>query len=98
MHMADEKSPPMRSLGRATLLSAVSVPLLVLRFRHESVSHAADGQQMFWLGRIVFDIAPQSDDEIIYRTSVSVFVQSPDFFQNCFARNDAAAVTNQMTQ
>ena len=50
------------------------------------------------LGRIIFNVAPQTHDKIIYRASISVFVQSPNLFQNCFARDNTAAVANQNTQ
>src|ERR1700733_10185509 len=72
--------------------------LLPFGLGHEPVSHTTDRQQMPRLGGIVFNIAPQSHNKIIDGSSVSVFVQSPDFSQNFFAGNDAAAVANQMAQ
>src|SRR2546427_13132704 len=50
------------------------------------------------LCRIVFDIAPQADDEIVYGWRVRVFVQAPDFFQNRFAGHDAAVVADEMAE
>src|SRR2546422_4421604 len=50
------------------------------------------------LGGIVFDIAPQADDEIVYGARVRVFVQAPDFFQNRFAGHDAAVVADEMAE
>src|SRR5579872_7343486 len=85
------EAPPRIEIGKTPTL-------YFLRFRYEPISHPANGQQMFWIGRIVFNVTPQTHDEIIYRAGVSVFMQSPDFFQNCFARNNSAAVANQMTQ
>ena len=63
-------------------------------FGHEAVSHAADSQQMLWLGGIVFDVSAQADDEVVDGTSVGVFVQPPDFLENGFAGDDFAAVAN----
>ena len=50
------------------------------------------------LCRIVFDIAPQADDEIVYGARVRVFVQAPDFFQNRFAGYDAVVVADEMAE
>src|SRR5439155_14728529 len=66
---------------RARYLDGVeSLPLL--RLCHKSISHSTHREQMARLGGIVFDIAPQADDEIVYGARVCVFVQAPDFFQN----------------
>src|SRR5213076_2390902 len=67
-----------------------SLPLL--RLCHKSISHSTHREQMARLCRIVFDIAPQADDEIVYGARVRVFVQAPDFFQNRFAGHDGAVV------
>src|SRR5579872_1017677 len=90
--------PFMRSEAPSRIEIGITLISHFRRFRYEPISHATDSQQMFRLGRIVFNVTPQTHDEIIYRASVSVFMQSPDFFQNCFARNNSAAVANQMTQ
>src|SRR6058998_2008802 len=73
-----------------------SLPLL--RLCHKSISHSTHREQMARLCRIVFDIAPQADDEIIYGAGVGVFVQAPDFFQNRFAGHDAAVVADEMAE
>src|SRR5438874_10474816 len=71
---------------------------MLLRLRHESVSHSTHREQVARLGGIVFDIAPQADDEIVYRARVCVFMQAPDFFQNRFAGYDAVVVADEMAE
>ena len=50
--------------------------------RDEAIAHAADRKQMPRLRGIVFNVATQTDHEIIDGASVSVFVQTPNLFED----------------
>src|ERR1700732_155582 len=71
---------------------------LAVRLGNETVAHTAHSQEMARLPGMIFDIAPQADDEIINCASVGVFAQAPHIFQDRFPRYRAAVLANQMTQ
>src|SRR5713101_4981164 len=60
----------------------------------EPVSHSANREQMSRARGIIFEIAAQSHDEIVNRSGVSVFSQSPHFFENGLARDHASAIAH----
>src|SRR5579871_2671459 len=47
---------------------------------------------------IVLDVASEANHKIIDRTSIGIFVQAPDLFQNLFSGDDAAVVAHEMPQ
>src|SRR5438876_1831685 len=53
---------------------------------------------MLWIRGIVFDIAPEANDEVVHGPSIGILVQSPDLFENRFAGNILALVPDQMAQ
>ena len=65
--------PLPRSRRRATHLVSFSR----LRLGDEPVTDSANRQQVAGIGRIVFDIAPQPNDEIVDGPSIGVLVQDP---------------------
>ena len=65
---------------------------LAFDFWNESVAYATHRQQMLGLGRIAFDVAAQAYDEIIDGAGVGILVQTPDVFEDRFARNNATAI------
>ena len=75
-----------------------TLALTLLRFRHEAIADAAHGEQMARRRGIVFNIAPQANDEIVDGAGVSVLVQSPHFFENRFAGHDPPLVSDEMAQ
>src|SRR5215467_16388867 len=58
--------------------------LPLLRLCHEPISHSPHSEKVAGIGGIVFDIAAQTDDEIVDGPGVCVFMQAPDFFENRF--------------
>ncbi len=50
------------------------------------------------VSRLFFDVAAQTHNEAINGARICVFMQSPDFFQNLFARDRTSVVADQVTQ
>ena len=48
--------------------------------------------------RFIFNIPAQTNDEIVYRPGIGVFVQVPDIFQNGFARNGPPRILNEVAE
>ena len=56
---------------------------------HELIAQPSHGDQVPWLGRVIFDISRNLTNKIVNRASVRVFVQVPDFLQDFFASQQA---------
>src|SRR5579883_984368 len=70
----------------------------LLRLRQKPVPNAADREQVPRIGRVVFDIAPQADDEVVDSARVGIFLEVPDLFENRLARDHAPGAANQVPQ
>ena len=59
---------------------------------HEPVADAAHGQQVPRLRRLLLDVAPQPDDEVVDGARVGVLVHAPDVLEHRLARHRLAFV------
>src|SRR5664279_2477683 len=78
-----------------------SIPAMALRFGwcgQEAIPHSAYGQQVLGMRRVVLDVLTQSHNKIIDSARVGILAQSPHLFENRFARDNLAAVANEMPQ
>jgi len=64
----------------------------------KAVANAAHRQQMARVSRILFDVTPQTHDEVIDRPRIGVFMQAPNLFQHFLARHRPILVLDQITQ
>src|SRR5258705_12560118 len=65
---------------------------------HESIANPSYRQKMFRLGGIVFNILPQTYDEVIDGPRVGILVEPPHIFKNCLPRHNIAFMLNEVTQ
>ena len=66
---------------------SATVDLVLLGFGHKLISQSAHSDQVFWLGRIFFNIAAQAPMKLsMAGVYPYVFFQVPDLFQDFFAR------------
>ena len=70
------------------------------RFRlgDELVADAAHGQQVLRRPRLLLDVAPQPDDEVVDRARVGVFAHAPHVLEHRLARDGLAFVRDQVAQ
>lgn len=68
------------------------------RIGDKAISDATHGEEVLGMGRIIFDIPTEANDEIINRSSVGIFMNPPDLFENFFARDDLALAFGKVTQ
>src|SRR5215210_7458225 len=93
--MAEQRRRRKRS---ARVYEAIKLFLRGGGLRDEAIAYASDRQEVFGLGGLVFYVAAQADDEIVYGSGVSIFAQAPYFFEHGLAREDAASVPDQIAQ
>jgi hypothetical protein len=54
----------------------------------EAVAYPTHGDEVLRVGGVVFDVAAESDDEVVDGAGVGVFVDVPDLFEDLFAGDD----------
>src|SRR5260370_7559590 len=81
---------------RSTSLSAPSIS--IARLGLEAISDATDRSQMARVRRLLLDIAPQPDDEVIDGAGVGILVHSPNLFQHGFPRYGLALMLDQVAK
>ena len=64
----------------------------------ELVAETADGEEMAGLGGVAFDVAAETNDEIVDGAGVGVFVEIPDILKDCFAGDGFAGAADEVTE
>ena len=70
----------------------------VLGFGEETVTDAADSEQVDGLGGIGFEVAAEADDEVVDGAGVGVFFDVPDILEELGAGDDLAGVVQEIAQ
>src|SRR5437762_133720 len=74
------------------------MPLLRASFRNKAISNAADGLEDLWIIRLVFEMFTETDDKVIDRSGVGVFLQVPDLFENGLSRDRSPFLFDEILQ
>src|SRR3954470_7088250 len=72
--------------------------LILLRPCQKAIPNTPHGEQMPGMSRVILNVPSQPHNKIIDCPGVCVLVQSPDLFQNLFARDYLAIVLHEMPQ
>src|SRR5439155_3935647 len=72
--------------------------ILLVRVGHEAVTHAADRLEVAWASRLVFEIPPQPDDEVVDRARVGVLAYAPHLLEDRLARHGPAFVLHEIAE
>ena len=84
----------------ASIFMPPSIPIreTALWIGEEAVAYAAYGDQVVGVGGVVFNVAAETDDEVIDGAGVGVFVDAPDLFEDLFTGDDLALAVGEVAE